>query len=218
MNNTTPYTVYSGAPQSRPAVAPPPFRSSRAALDVDSRSLGTKLAHGWLKSLKARLLINNLFDRDVILLKSAKATAARSIRSPAPTTRSRAGRVLHRVGRILIQPTFSYARRSFLVALVCLAFVAAPLWRRRHIRLSHPRQIDPAPARATAGRGSAEDAADLENHVPLYSARTPAEEAHGRDENKLTIFHFARRSDRVCRRQVAEDRGVFKQRRPRPRR
>ena len=40
-----------------------------------SLGYGTKLAHGWLKSLKARLQIDNLLNRDVILLKSPKATA-----------------------------------------------------------------------------------------------------------------------------------------------
>ena len=84
-------------------------------------------------------------------------------------------------------------RRSFLVALVCLAFVAAPLWAAQATFVYLIRgQIDaqyllaPPPA-----RGSAEDAADLETTFRVYTARTPAEEAHGRDENKLTIFHFA---------------------------
>ena len=41
-----------------------------------SLGYGRKLQRGgFLKSYKARLQINNLFDRDVILIKSAKATA-----------------------------------------------------------------------------------------------------------------------------------------------
>lgn len=84
-------------------------------------------------------------------------------------------------------------RRSFLVALVCLAFVAAPLWAAEATfvyltrgQIDAPHLLAPPPA-----RGSAEDAADLETTFRVYTARTPAEEAHGRDENKLTIFHFA---------------------------
>ena len=84
-------------------------------------------------------------------------------------------------------------RHSFLVALVFLAFVAAPLRaaEARFVYLTSgqidgPHLLAPPPA-----RGSAEDATDLETTFRVYSARTPAEEAHGRDENKLTIFHFA---------------------------
>ncbi len=44
-----------------------------------SLGYGTKLQRGgFLKSFKARLQINNLFDRDVILIKAAKATATGS--------------------------------------------------------------------------------------------------------------------------------------------
>jgi acid phosphatase (class A) len=84
-------------------------------------------------------------------------------------------------------------RHSFLVALVFLAFVAAPLRaaEAKFVYLASgqidgPHLLAPPPA-----RGSAEDAADLETTFRVYTARTPAEEAHGKDENKLTIFHFA---------------------------
>jgi acid phosphatase (class A) len=84
-------------------------------------------------------------------------------------------------------------RRFFLAALVFVAFVAAPLWAAEATfvylirgQIDAPHLLAPPPA-----RGSAEDAADLETVFRVYSARTPAEEAHGRDENKLTIFHFA---------------------------
>jgi iron complex outermembrane receptor protein len=72
-----PYTTYSGAPnpdQPLPATALSVVQGGYSMFDL-SLGYGTKLPHGFLKSLKARLQINNLFDRDVILLKSAKATA-----------------------------------------------------------------------------------------------------------------------------------------------
>jgi len=84
-------------------------------------------------------------------------------------------------------------RRSFLLVCVCLAFVAAPLRaaEARFVYLS-PGQIDaPHLLAPPPVHGSAEDAADFETTFRVYSARTAAEEAHGRDENKLTIFHFA---------------------------
>jgi acid phosphatase (class A) len=39
--------------------------------------------------------------------------------------------------------------------------------------------------------GSAEDKLDLENTFTVHTGATPAEIALGKDENKLTIFHFA---------------------------
>src|SRR5579862_1862672 len=39
--------------------------------------------------------------------------------------------------------------------------------------------------------GSTADAADLETTFQVYRAATPAERAHGIDEIKLTVFHFA---------------------------
>ena len=85
-------------------------------------------------------------------------------------------------------------RRSFLVSLVFIAFVVAAPLRAAEAKFVYltsgqvdaPHLLAPPPA-----RGSAEDAADLETTFRVYSARTPAEEAHGRNENKLTIFHFA---------------------------
>jgi iron complex outermembrane recepter protein len=72
-----PYTTYSGAPnpdQPLPATALTVVQGGYSLFDL-SLGYGTKLPHGFLKSLKARLQINNVFDRDVILLKSPKATA-----------------------------------------------------------------------------------------------------------------------------------------------
>ena len=45
-----------------------------------------------------------------------------------------------------------------------------------------------APPPAT---GSAEDKLDLENTFAVHTAATPAEIALGKDENKLTVFHYA---------------------------
>jgi len=72
-----PYTTYSGAPnpdQPLPATALSVVQGGYSMFDL-SLGYGTKLPHGFLKSLKVRLLINNLLNRDVVLLKSAKATA-----------------------------------------------------------------------------------------------------------------------------------------------
>ncbi len=73
-----PYTTYQGAPnpdQPLPASALSIVQGGYTMFDL-SLGYGRKLERGsFLKSYKARLQINNLFDRNVILLKSAKATA-----------------------------------------------------------------------------------------------------------------------------------------------
>ena len=72
------YTTYVGAPnpdQPLPASALAVIQGGYTMTDL-SLGYGAKLQRGgFLKSYKARLQINNLFDRDVILIKSAKATA-----------------------------------------------------------------------------------------------------------------------------------------------
>ena len=74
-----PYTTYTATPSdlSLP-LAPGTLAITQGGFTMSDLSLGygAKLQHAsFLKSFKARLQINNLFDRDVILLKSAKATA-----------------------------------------------------------------------------------------------------------------------------------------------
>ena len=73
-----PYTTYVGAPnpdQPLPASALSVVQGGYTMYDL-SLGYGTKLQRGaFLRSFKARLQINNLFDRNVVLLKSAKATA-----------------------------------------------------------------------------------------------------------------------------------------------
>jgi len=73
-----PYTTYQGAPnpdQPLPASALSVVEGGYTMFDL-SLGYGRKLERGnFLKSYKVRLQINNLFDRNVILLKSAKATA-----------------------------------------------------------------------------------------------------------------------------------------------
>ncbi len=72
------YTTYSGAPnpdQPLPATALTVVQGGYALFDL-SLGYSTKLERGgFMKSFKARLQINNLFDRDVVLLKAAKVTA-----------------------------------------------------------------------------------------------------------------------------------------------
>jgi iron complex outermembrane receptor protein len=73
-----PYTTYVGAPnpdQPLPASALTVVQGGYSMFDL-SLGYGTKLQRGaFLRSFKARLQINNVFDRNVILLKSPKATA-----------------------------------------------------------------------------------------------------------------------------------------------
>jgi len=74
-----PYTTYTASAASPdlplPAGALSIVQGGYTMYDL-SLGYGTKLQRGsFLKSFKARLQINNLFDRDVILIKSAKATA-----------------------------------------------------------------------------------------------------------------------------------------------
>jgi iron complex outermembrane receptor protein len=74
-----PYTTYTASAASPdlplPAGALSIVQGGYTMYDL-SLGYGTKLPRGsFLKSFKARLQINNLFDRDVILIKSAKATA-----------------------------------------------------------------------------------------------------------------------------------------------
>jgi outer membrane receptor protein involved in Fe transport len=73
-----PYTTYVGAPnpdQPLPASSLSVVQGGFTMYDL-SLGYGAKLQRGGLlKSFKARLQINNLFDKDVILLKSPKATA-----------------------------------------------------------------------------------------------------------------------------------------------
>ncbi|MCX6955086.1 MAG: TonB-dependent receptor [Verrucomicrobia bacterium] len=75
-----PYTTYVGAPnpdQPLPASALTVVQGGFTMYDL-SLGYGQKLqGRGFLKSYKARLQINNLFNRDVILLKAAKATAGK---------------------------------------------------------------------------------------------------------------------------------------------
>ena len=74
-----PYTTYTATPASPDLpLAPGTLAITQGGFTMTDLSLGygTKLEHGgFLKSFKARLQINNLFDRDVLLIKSAKATA-----------------------------------------------------------------------------------------------------------------------------------------------
>jgi iron complex outermembrane receptor protein len=74
-----PYTTYTATPaQLDLPLAPGTLAITQGGFTMYDLSLGygTKLRQsGFLKSFKARLQINNLFDRDVILIKSAKATA-----------------------------------------------------------------------------------------------------------------------------------------------
>ena len=71
-----PYTTYSGAPSpdvSLPANALTVVQGGYTMFDL-ALGYGRKVERrSWLKSYKARLQVNNLFDRDVILLKSPKA-------------------------------------------------------------------------------------------------------------------------------------------------
>ena len=73
-----PYTTYVGAPnpdQPLPASALTVVQGGYTMFDL-SLGYGRKLEHRtFLKSYKARLQVNNVFNRDVILLKSPKATA-----------------------------------------------------------------------------------------------------------------------------------------------
>jgi outer membrane receptor protein involved in Fe transport len=73
------YTTYTATPASPDVpLAPGTLSIVQGGFTLYDLSLGygTKLERGsFLKSIKARLQINNLFDRDVILIKSAKATA-----------------------------------------------------------------------------------------------------------------------------------------------
>ncbi len=72
-----PYTTYQGAPnpdQPLPAGALSIVQGGFTMTDL-SLGYGAKVQGSFLKSYKIRLQVNNLFDRKVILLKSAKATA-----------------------------------------------------------------------------------------------------------------------------------------------
>ena len=73
------YTTYTATPASPDLpLAPGTLSIIQGGYTMYDLSLGygAKLEHaGFLKSFKARLQINNVFDRNVILLKSAKATA-----------------------------------------------------------------------------------------------------------------------------------------------
>ena len=75
-----PYTTYVGAPnpdQPLPASALSVVQGGFTMYDL-SLGFGQKLQRGgFLRSYKARLQVNNLFDRDVVLLKAAKATAGK---------------------------------------------------------------------------------------------------------------------------------------------
>ena len=71
------YTTYQGAPnpdQPLPAGALSIVQGGYTLTDL-SVGYGEKLSGGFLKSYKVRLQVDNIFDRNVILLKSAKATA-----------------------------------------------------------------------------------------------------------------------------------------------
>src|SRR5581483_10101493 len=71
------YTTYAGAPnpdQPLPASALTVVQGGYTMYDL-ALGYGQKLQRGFLKSYKVRLQIDNLTDRDVILLKSPKATA-----------------------------------------------------------------------------------------------------------------------------------------------
>jgi len=84
-----PYTTYAGAPnpdQPLPASALTVVQGGYTLCDL-SLGYGTKLEHtGFLKSFKARLQINNVFDRNVILLKSAKAIKGTTTFDPLAST------------------------------------------------------------------------------------------------------------------------------------
>lgn len=72
-----PYTTYQGAPnpdQPLPVGALSIVQGGYTFTDL-SLGYGAKLESRFMKSYKIRLQVNNLFDRKVILLKSAKATA-----------------------------------------------------------------------------------------------------------------------------------------------
>ena len=71
------YTTYQGAPnpdQPLPAGALSVVQGGYTLTDL-SVGYGQKLSGSFLKSYKLRLQVDNIFDRNVILLKSAKATA-----------------------------------------------------------------------------------------------------------------------------------------------
>ena len=76
---TGPYTTYTATPADLALpLAPGTLSVTQGGFTMYDLSLGygMKLGQGgFLKSVKARLQVNNLFNRDVILLKSAKATA-----------------------------------------------------------------------------------------------------------------------------------------------
>jgi outer membrane receptor protein involved in Fe transport len=73
-----PYTVYSGAPSPDLPLPTGAFGVTQGGFTMDDLSLGygAKLPpRSGLKSYKFRLQVNNVTNRDVILLKSAKATS-----------------------------------------------------------------------------------------------------------------------------------------------
>ncbi len=75
---TGPYTVYSGTNNPDLSLAPGTLTAVQGGFSMYDLSIGygRKLEHaGFIKSIKARLQINNLFDRDVAQLKSPKAVS-----------------------------------------------------------------------------------------------------------------------------------------------
>jgi iron complex outermembrane recepter protein len=86
---TGPYTTYAGAPnpdQPLPASAITVVQGGYSMIDL-SLGYGKKIAGSrFFKSYKARLQINNVFDCDIILLKSPKAIKGTTTQDPLAST------------------------------------------------------------------------------------------------------------------------------------